>query len=239
MYAIPTLQLLTNNRRPHARTLILGDLNFVLSQEDRRHDDGSAPIFHNRMVEFWDKHFLNFYEYEQPLFTCKYVGSDLSKAGCSKIDRIYDSLSPLEISTFGYACNLLNIVHQLSDHAPVQFVASAFLNPLVLYPRTFHPPNPLQSTSLHNLRTGIFAVMIPSHNLCTASGRIPMLLLTPFTHACVRPPVSLMLTIRITQSLPPSTKYSQYRHTCAHYSLMTISLAPILLPNVKYVLMFP
>jgi len=90
-----------------------------MSPSDRRHDDGSEPTFNNRSSEFWSCHFPDLTEFDQPLFICKYNGSDASSAGCSKIDRIYTSLSCLQLSTLGYSCNLLNIRHNLSDHAPV------------------------------------------------------------------------------------------------------------------------
>ena len=97
--------------RKHAHTILIGDMNFVEQSGDRMDLDGSLSQLHSGSdTKFFQKHFGNFQEFEQPLFTCR------NSHGLSRIDRIYTSLSPLLFNLLGTACNLNPISAALSDH---------------------------------------------------------------------------------------------------------------------------
>jgi len=110
---VKLIVLIAQNVRKHAHTIILGDLNMTFHSLDRIKDDGTpCGNIKGKDIDAWRLHLSNFNEFDQPLYTCKYTG------GCSKLDRVFTSLAPLEFSTIGTASNLLGMHALVSDHFP-------------------------------------------------------------------------------------------------------------------------
>ena len=111
-----SMRTMRHNVRKYAHTVLLGDFNFVMSPLDRVHDSlqlDDITLCNKRQAKLWNELFGTFLEFEQPLYTCKYAN------GNSKIDRVYDSLSPLELATVGTSINLLEAPVHTSDHTPI------------------------------------------------------------------------------------------------------------------------
>ncbi len=113
---VDALRVIRKHVRPGAHTLLAGDWNFVMQDLDRVNDDHVQGTLQSPARKFFQENFADFLEFEQPLYTCRYVGAG---GGCSKLDRTYTSLNSLALSSIGTACNLLEVHHSISDHAPV------------------------------------------------------------------------------------------------------------------------
>ena len=77
-----TLKRIRTHVRPHAHTLLLGDMNFVLDDLDRINCD--AQHMQARVgvdCDYWLGNFATFTEFEQPLYTLP------RKVSISKISR--------------------------------------------------------------------------------------------------------------------------------------------------------
>jgi len=111
------LVLISKHKRPHAHTILMGDLNLTLDATDRITADlkfGKVPSGID--INYWRDHFHDFTEFEQPNYTCMNT-----KDGHSKLDRVLTSCGVLGFCTLASACNTLAPLPGLSDHVPVSW----------------------------------------------------------------------------------------------------------------------
>ena len=81
---VDALRAIRKHIRPGAHTLLTRDWNFVMQELDRVNDEHVHSTLHSPARKFFQENFQDFLEFEQPLYTCRYVGAG---GGCSKLDR--------------------------------------------------------------------------------------------------------------------------------------------------------
>lgn len=148
---IPSNDLLTHispllNINPQVQNIVLGDFNFTEYEEDSPSSYSSLTI-KGAALDTWNKvkHTLNLREIHQPIHTHYFITSDIKKCRTSRIDRIYASLSDVDMCLLNPTAYIPSIPHSVYISYQIKTndtKVSSFSHPTDHLPiiLDFHPP---------------------------------------------------------------------------------------------------